>query len=395
MTQFLRPASDVSTGGWTATPLFEKLDETVADDVDFIESANGPTDPGDPCVIGLDSGGDPQSSTDHVLRVRIKKNSGGGAAVVGAVLALKQGTTTIASAEHLDEGAQQWSTKELTLTGTEADSITDYTDLRVEITALQTTGASRRMQVSWAEFECPDAVGGGAAEVLEGTADAAASATGSLKRTRTVSSVALAASSAQASLNRKRAVAGVASAASSTSGDLTVQAGGATVELAGSASAASSANGILRASAPISGIAGAASSSTGDLSVAAGIIVLEGTASAAASASGLLSRTIPLRGIISGASQAGGSLDTAAAVYIFRTPTFPVAHGKGPLWGRVTFERGYSVLKTADGTYELRTGTRADEIEAASAFYQGGREHHVTQSEKDDLEAAGFEVETV
>jgi hypothetical protein len=254
---------------------------------------------------------------------------------------------------------------------------------------------------------------GGAAEALAGSLDAAASASGSLKRARTVTSVAPAASSAQASLNRERPVAAVASASSSAIGDLTVQAAG--IELAGSASAASSASATIRRTTPLSGTAAASSSSSaslranvpiigtsaaasgasGDLSVVAGIIVLEGSISGASSASGLLSATVPLLGIISGASQANGSLDTAAAVYIFRTPTFSVAYGKGSLWGRIEFPRGYSVLKTADGTYELRTGTRADEIEAALAFYQGGREYTVSLSEKDELEAAGFEVETV
>ena len=49
-----------------------------------------------------------------------------------------------------------WATVEKTLSSGQADSITDYTDLRLRFTANKTGGArTTSIEVSWAEFECP------------------------------------------------------------------------------------------------------------------------------------------------------------------------------------------------------------------------------------------------
>jgi hypothetical protein len=34
--QYGRPVADIATTGWTTTPLFSKLDESVSDDADYI-----------------------------------------------------------------------------------------------------------------------------------------------------------------------------------------------------------------------------------------------------------------------------------------------------------------------------------------------------------------------
>lgn len=124
--QLLSPVSDVSAGSWTpssGTDLYAMLDETVASDTDYIAATSATT-----CTLALASGSDPASSTGHILRYRLPPGSG------TVSVALKQGTTTIASwgPHSLTGSAQDFAQ---TLTGSEADSITDYSALRVEFTS--------------------------------------------------------------------------------------------------------------------------------------------------------------------------------------------------------------------------------------------------------------------
>lgn len=126
LTQKLAPVSDVSAGSWTpssGTDLYAMLDETAASDTDYIAATSATT-----CTLALASGSDPASSTGHILRYRLPPGSG------TVSVALKQGTTTIASwgPHSLTGSAQDFAQ---TLTGSEADSITDYSALRVEFTS--------------------------------------------------------------------------------------------------------------------------------------------------------------------------------------------------------------------------------------------------------------------
>jgi hypothetical protein len=124
--QLLAPASDVSAGGWTpssGSDLYAMLDETSYSDTDYIVSSTASV-----CTLALAAGSDPAVSTGHILRYRMLSG-------VGSVsVALKQNTTTIASwgPHALTTSAQDFAQ---TLTGGQADSITDYSALRVEFTA--------------------------------------------------------------------------------------------------------------------------------------------------------------------------------------------------------------------------------------------------------------------
>lgn len=121
--QFLRPISDISSSGWSAstgTALFAMLDETVRDDGDYIVA----TTVGATFEVLLGTVTDPASSVNHLPSVAMGANSG------GIILRLKQGTTTI----------KEWTYSSLTtspslyqptLSGAEIDSITDYTNLRL------------------------------------------------------------------------------------------------------------------------------------------------------------------------------------------------------------------------------------------------------------------------
>lgn len=124
--QLLVPISDVSAGAWTpsaGSDLYAMLDESTYSDADYIVSTTPST-----CEMRVTVGTDPLSSTGHILRYRLLAGTG----TISAYL--KQGSTTIASyGPHTLTGSAQDFAQ--TLTGGEADSITDYSDLRVVFTS--------------------------------------------------------------------------------------------------------------------------------------------------------------------------------------------------------------------------------------------------------------------
>jgi len=151
MAQFARPTSDISVNGWspsTGATLYGCIDEASASDADYItNNAVAYSE------VGLSSLDDPHSSSGHVVRYRLQRTPTN--RTITIVVRLYQGSTQIASWTHADPPA--WALYEQTLTGAQADSITDYTDLRLrfDITAIQNSQANG--QISWAELEVPDA----------------------------------------------------------------------------------------------------------------------------------------------------------------------------------------------------------------------------------------------
>lgn len=138
MAQIARPDEDIAVAGWTPTPvspvtLFDKVDEAVADDNDYISSPVAPT--GDEVVLGLQTFVDPGSSVDHIVRYRIRKNQAGGAQI-NATARLLQTTTQIATWGHTNKD-EVWTTFEQTLSAGEADAITDYAALRFGLAGTQ------------------------------------------------------------------------------------------------------------------------------------------------------------------------------------------------------------------------------------------------------------------
>ncbi|HUF02790.1 MAG TPA: hypothetical protein VMM38_01300 [Aridibacter sp.] len=158
MAQFGRPASDVSTGSWTTTPLWSKIDEVTASDADFAKSSDNPAN--DVFEVALSSLTDPASSTGHVMRFRerMQYSGGGSPGNITITFSLIQGTTVIASAEFTKANNDlAYYDRELALTGTEANSITDYTDLRLRFRSNKFSGAKVAWsEVTWAELEVPD-----------------------------------------------------------------------------------------------------------------------------------------------------------------------------------------------------------------------------------------------
>lgn len=126
--QYARPIADLSNTGWvpsTGTDLYPMIGETVRDDATFIAA----TFPGALYECTLSSIGDPAVSTGHLPTLVLSAPGGGGITV-----RLRQSTTTIAAwTYHPGPTPTEYTP---TLSGAEADSITDYTALRLQFEAI-------------------------------------------------------------------------------------------------------------------------------------------------------------------------------------------------------------------------------------------------------------------
>ncbi len=176
-TQTARPTSDVdNTDGWLnsasgSTDLYRDIDDTVADDnvTAIVSNAalGGAVDVS--YTTGLGALVDPLTSASHVLSFRWRRHSTSAATLA---VYLYQGATLIATVPPVTKSSldNTWSTVTYTLTASEADSITDYSQLRIKWTqpgafvatetsrvtiAELTTPAPRRARVSWTEIELP------------------------------------------------------------------------------------------------------------------------------------------------------------------------------------------------------------------------------------------------
>lgn len=153
--QYARPSSDIGSDiTWTTessgtTNIYTSIDEETASDTDYIYSQANKTGYYE---TGLSSVTDPASSTGHTVRWRSKDSST--KKTLSATMGLYQGTTLIASQSQAI--SDTITTYTYTLTGTEADSITDYTDLRIRFTITSNGGGGNEMEVYWAELEVPN-----------------------------------------------------------------------------------------------------------------------------------------------------------------------------------------------------------------------------------------------
>jgi len=135
MAQFARPASDVSTNSWAAEPpgtgLFEAIYEETPSDSEYIQHNAVAL-----CEVALDTLTDPSSSVNHVVRYRLGRSVTNRTLTI--VVRLIENATERASWTHTDP-AISFGLFEQTLSGAQADSITNYADLRLrfDITAIQ------------------------------------------------------------------------------------------------------------------------------------------------------------------------------------------------------------------------------------------------------------------
>ena len=151
--QFARPDKDLNVNSWQNSPLFSKINETSPIDTNFIGSplSGGSTN------ISLSSVTDPSSSTAHKISIRAKKFPiGVSGQTVTLNVILYQGSTQIASFSNVLAGI--FTTYTYNLTATEADAITDYSNLTAAFVATtDVTEPLKRANVSWFQLEVPDA----------------------------------------------------------------------------------------------------------------------------------------------------------------------------------------------------------------------------------------------
>jgi hypothetical protein len=145
MAQFARPDADTYNGdGWTeddgdTTNMFQEIDESSPSDTDFVRSAVTPTS--DAVVFRLSDVTDPVSSANHVMRVRYSADQDAQETIdftfelrMTYVNEGSQGTL-IRSVSVPGITSTSWVTSTTTLSGAEADNITDYTALFIRIVA--------------------------------------------------------------------------------------------------------------------------------------------------------------------------------------------------------------------------------------------------------------------
>lgn len=145
MAQFARPDADLLEDNWTeddggVLDIFDQIDEVTADDVDYVHTGLAPVN--DVYVARLSDVTDPVSSTGHIIRYRYSKDAAAGA-TINLIVQLRQGYvnegtpgTLIASATH-NGISETWTAGTFTLSGAEADAITDYADLALRFEADQ------------------------------------------------------------------------------------------------------------------------------------------------------------------------------------------------------------------------------------------------------------------
>jgi len=147
MSQFGRPSTDTLVDNWLEDgvgdngTLWDDIDEVTADDTDYIRTVLFPTN--DVYVTKLTALEDPVSSTGHIVRYRYRKDVDLGAQI-DLTVQLRQGYTNegsqgtlIHSEVSTNVSGTAWTAGQFTLTGAEADSITDYANLYIRLVANQ------------------------------------------------------------------------------------------------------------------------------------------------------------------------------------------------------------------------------------------------------------------
>ena len=125
-----------NTGVWTTSPLWSDLDDVVGDGDASLVTSDGTPLSTEPFTVDMSDTLDPSASTWHVLRMKSSKATLGGANY-DIICELRQGYvneagqgTLIAGVTNLDESGITLKYDIWNLTASQADAITDYTDLQ-------------------------------------------------------------------------------------------------------------------------------------------------------------------------------------------------------------------------------------------------------------------------
>lgn len=128
--QYARPNADISNTGWlplSGSDLYPMVGETVRDDDTYIYTNTA----GSLCELALSDVTDPATSADHLPSLVLSAPSGGG----GMIVRLMEGASQRASWTY-DPLPTTATLYQPELTGGEADSITDYANLRYQFEAI-------------------------------------------------------------------------------------------------------------------------------------------------------------------------------------------------------------------------------------------------------------------
>lgn len=131
---YARPSSDVTDAGWVNesgnnTNLYDSINETSPSDSDYIVSSVGGVG-SDECEVGLSSVSDPSTGNNHHVSYRYAKINVDGIPIIDLTVTLVEGTTIIATWFHHNIGTTLVTAVQNLTTG-EANSISDYTNLRL------------------------------------------------------------------------------------------------------------------------------------------------------------------------------------------------------------------------------------------------------------------------
>jgi hypothetical protein len=139
MAQFARPSADTVRTAWTdqaagTTNIYTTIDEVSFSDADYIKT---PAPPGtNEFETLLTTVTDPVSSVNHIMRWRRRKQPASGSSDINLTVRLLVATTQITSqADNTLPGT--FTDTSYTLSGAEADAITNYADIRLEFVATQ------------------------------------------------------------------------------------------------------------------------------------------------------------------------------------------------------------------------------------------------------------------
>jgi len=113
----------------------------------------------DACRVNINSLTDPVSSTGHIIKFRAQATGSGGPERVQ--VKIFETSTERAASGNIAITRGSFAAYSYTLDATETDSITDYTDLRIEVLAA-VVGGTEKLEVSEAFFEIPNAPTGSA-----------------------------------------------------------------------------------------------------------------------------------------------------------------------------------------------------------------------------------------
>ena len=153
--QFARPISDLdNTGVWTTQPLWSNLDDnvsTITSGNDYVKN-DGSAESTEPFTVDLGALSDPYSSSGHIIEYYAAKFTSGGA-IVDFTVELRQGYVNESSQGTLIASAVQADIQQIfnignmttyELTSSEADAITDYSDLQFRIFCEKNGGGANR-----------------------------------------------------------------------------------------------------------------------------------------------------------------------------------------------------------------------------------------------------------